>query len=146
LCRMLAELLGGTWINQDEFAHCGRGAKSRFLAEIAAVSQDSRIPVLIVDKINTQRMHRQGILEAIYHGGVPGDVVFVQMSHPADTPLCLRHQVQLCLSRIQARGSGHRTLFGSDPKLRSILNMTAKGIEAVGEDEICWYTACMWST
>eukprot|EP00929_Paragymnodinium_shiwhaense_P012565 TRINITY_DN11988_c0_g1_i2.p1 TRINITY_DN11988_c0_g1~~TRINITY_DN11988_c0_g1_i2.p1 ORF type:complete len:723 (-),score=114.10 TRINITY_DN11988_c0_g1_i2:12-2180(-) len=103
LCRMLKDLLGGVWINQDEFAHCGRAAKSAFLAEIAQVAQDKRVPVLIVDKINTQ--------------------------------------VQLCLQRIQARGRCHRTLHGTDPKLRSILNMTARGVEPLWDDEAWQYAA-----
>merc|ERR1740123_2040058 len=63
LCRMLAHLLGGVWINQDEFSHKGKGAKKAFLAEIKSVAKDKKVPVLIVDKINTMRQHRQEILE-----------------------------------------------------------------------------------
>jgi len=49
LCRMLAHLLGGKWVNQDEFSHRGKGAKKAFLEEIEREAQDKKIPVLIVD-------------------------------------------------------------------------------------------------
>jgi len=83
LCRMLAHLLGGYWVNQDEFAHRGKQAKRAFLEEVEKEAQDKKIPVLIVDKINTMRQHRREILDAM-QSGVSGDVVFVQMVHPKD--------------------------------------------------------------
>eukprot|EP00928_Gymnodinium_smaydae_P041067 TRINITY_DN27805_c0_g1_i1.p1 TRINITY_DN27805_c0_g1~~TRINITY_DN27805_c0_g1_i1.p1 ORF type:complete len:672 (+),score=147.72 TRINITY_DN27805_c0_g1_i1:92-2107(+) len=135
LCRMLAHLLGGVWVNQDEFAHLGKGAKRAFLQEIERESQDSKIPVLICDKINTMRQHRREILDAMQNG-VAGDVVFVQLAHPRDPPDRLDNMVQLCLSRIQSRGEGHRTLHPSNPKLKSILRMTAGGLEPLGPDEM----------
>merc|ERR1719277_2528048 len=132
---MLAHLLEGVWINQDEFSHRGKGAKKAFLTEISSVAKDKKVPVLIVDKINTMRQHRQDILEAMQKGA-SGDVVFVQLAHPLDEPGSLKHQMQLCLARIRARGDGHRTLMGSDPKLQGILRMAASGSEPMLPQEL----------
>lgn len=140
LCRMLAKLLGGVWVNQDEFSHQGKGAKRAFLCEITREAEDKKIPVLIVDKINTMRQHRREILEAM-HCGVSGDIVFIQMVHPSDKPGRLNHQRDLCLARIRARGEGHRTLMGNDPKLESILRMTVGGAEPVSEEELALFAA-----
>eukprot|EP00930_Biecheleria_cincta_P023954 TRINITY_DN17218_c0_g2_i1.p1 TRINITY_DN17218_c0_g2~~TRINITY_DN17218_c0_g2_i1.p1 ORF type:complete len:519 (-),score=106.53 TRINITY_DN17218_c0_g2_i1:108-1550(-) len=140
LCRMLEHLLGGVWVNQDEFSHLGRRAKKAFLAEIEKEAQDSKVPVLIVDKINTMRQHRREITDAMNHG-VGGDIVFVQFVHPRDSPDRLDHMVQLCLSRIQKRGEGHRTLLASNPKVKSILKMTAGGAEPMSADELCHFSA-----
>jgi len=142
LCRMLAHLLGGHWVNQDEFSHKGKAAKRAFLEEIEAESRDRRIPVLIVDKINTLRQHRREILHAMDHG-VSGDIVFVQMSHPDDSPGRLDNMVKLCIERIQGRGEGHRTLLASNPKVRSILRMTAGGAEPMQPDELQRLSACI---
>lgn len=140
LCRMLADLLEGVWVNQDEFSHLQRGAKRGFLDEIRRDASDRRVPVLIVDKINTMVQHRSEILEAM-SSGVPGDVVFVQVAHPSDRPGSLHHQLDLCLSRIRARGDCHRTLLGTDPKLESILRMSAGGAQDMGADELSMFTA-----
>jgi len=141
VCRMLADLLEGTWLNQDEFAHKGKGAKNAFHAEIKNLAKDRKVPVLIVDKINTMRVHRKGILDAMI-GGVSGDVVFVQIMHPMDSPGKLTNQMELCLARIRGRGDGHRTLMGNDPKLESILRMTVGGVEAMDVTELSRFTAC----
>lgn len=140
LCRMLAHLLGGVWVNQDEFSHLKKGAKRAFLAEIASVANDKKVPVLIVDKINTMRQHRTEIIEAMRRGA-SGDIVFVQLAHPDDQPGRLDRQLQLCLSRIRARGDGHRTLMGNDPQLQRILRMTAGGVEAMQQDELELFSA-----
>jgi len=141
LCRMLADLLEGIWLNQDEFAHKGKGAKNAFHAEIKNLAKDRNVPVLIVDKINTMRIHRRGILDAMV-GGVSGDVVFVQIMHPMDAPGQLTNQMELCLARIRGRGDGHRTLMGHDPKLESILRMTVGGVEAMDATELSRFNAC----
>jgi len=140
LCRMLAHLLGGTWVNQDEFSHRGKGAKRAFLEEVAQEAQDTKVPVLIVGKINTMRQHRREILDAMQRG-VSGDVVFVQMVHPDDAPDRLDQMANLCKLRIQNRGEGHRTLLASNPKLHSILRMTAGGVEPMLADELCRFSA-----
>lgn len=134
LCRMLRHLLGGTWVNQDEFSHCGKGAKKAFLAEVNRASGDDSIPVVLVDKINTLRQHRDDILQAMESGGA-GDIVFVQLRHPQDGPNSWVHCTQLCEARIRSRGEGHRTLKGTNPKLRGILQGTAKDVQAMAEDE-----------
>jgi len=140
LSRMLAQLLGGVWVNQDEFSHRGRAAKRCFLAELSSVAQDPNVPVLIIDKINTLRQHRAEIFEAL-QGGVSGDCALIEMRHPTDHPGCFNNLVRLCLSRVRARGHGHRTLMGSDPKLPSILRMTAAGAEPLEEEELARFSA-----
>eukprot|EP00811_Abedinium_folium_P003175 NODE_1291_length_2533_cov_5.803408.p1 GENE.NODE_1291_length_2533_cov_5.803408~~NODE_1291_length_2533_cov_5.803408.p1 ORF type:complete len:653 (+),score=227.38 NODE_1291_length_2533_cov_5.803408:369-2327(+) len=142
LCRTIAHMLGGTWVNQDEFAHKGRGAKKAFLAEIERDASDDRVPVLLVDKINTMRQHRREILDAMQRG-VAGDVVFVQMHHPDDPPNRLDNMLKLCVQRIHGRGEGHRTLMGSDPKLQNILRMTAGGVEPMDQDELSRYAGSL---
>merc|ERR1712232_1634 len=137
---MLEHLLDGMWVNQDEFSHLRKGAKRAFIDEIEREAQDRKVPVLIVDKINTQRQHRREILDAM-QSGVSGDVVFVQMVHPLDAPNRLDNMVKLCLQRIGQRGEGHRTLMASNPKLRSILTMTAGGVEPMLGDELHRYAA-----
>jgi len=49
--------------------------------------------------------------------------------------------VQVCLSRIEGRGEGHRTLMASNPKLKNILKMTSMGVEPMLEDELSRFTA-----
>eukprot|EP00930_Biecheleria_cincta_P059642 TRINITY_DN45356_c0_g1_i1.p1 TRINITY_DN45356_c0_g1~~TRINITY_DN45356_c0_g1_i1.p1 ORF type:complete len:960 (-),score=156.09 TRINITY_DN45356_c0_g1_i1:78-2957(-) len=134
LCRMLRHLLGGTWVNQDEFSHLGKGAKRAFLAEVKRASGDDSTPVVLVDKINTLRQHRDDILQAMESGG-RGDIVFVQLRHPQDKPGSWVHCTELCEARIRSRGEGHRTLKGTNPKLRGILQGTAKDVQAMAEDE-----------
>lgn len=140
LCRMLADLLDGVWVNQDEFSHLKKGAKRAFLMEIKKVSSNRRVPVLIVDKINTLVQHRAEILESM-NSGAPGDVVFIQVAHPKDRSGSLQHQKELCLSRIRSRGEGHRCLLGSNPKLESILRMTADGAQPMDAKELSRFTA-----
>jgi len=98
--------------------------------------------VLIVDKINALRQHRREILDAIEHG-VSGDAVFIQLAHPDDAPGRLDCMVRLCIERIQGRGEGHRTLLASNPKVPSILRMTAGGAEAMQPDELRRFSACV---
>jgi len=135
LCRMLAHLFNGVWVNQDEFNNRGKGAKRAFLAEIKRAASDNSVAALIVDKINTLRQHRREIMEAM-ESGTPGDLVLIQIRHPLDQPGRYDHMIQLCLSRIHARGEGHRTLMGNNPKLKGILRATADGAEPMQDDEL----------
>jgi len=137
---MLRHLLGGQWVNQDEFADKKKGAKKAFLAEIERVARDKSIPVLLVDKINTMRQHRREIREAMDRGQA-GDICLIQLRHPDDEPGQWRRAIDLCQDRIQGRGSAHRTLKGDEPKLRSILEMTAKGAEEMADEEQSWFKA-----
>jgi len=135
VCRMLADLLDGTWINQDEFAYKSKNAANAFLAEIKNISKNSKVPVLIVDKINTMHQHREGILDAM-ESGLAGDVVFVQFAHPLDTPGNFDYQIEECIKRIRKRGLGHRTLMGGNPELEGIVRMTAGGLEPLRDAEL----------
>eukprot|EP00929_Paragymnodinium_shiwhaense_P023999 TRINITY_DN14894_c0_g1_i1.p1 TRINITY_DN14894_c0_g1~~TRINITY_DN14894_c0_g1_i1.p1 ORF type:complete len:398 (+),score=118.38 TRINITY_DN14894_c0_g1_i1:136-1329(+) len=132
LCRFLAELLGGTWVNQDEFAHLKKQAKKNFLEAISKASQTRSVPAVLVDKINTMTQHRREILEAMGSGG---KCALVEMRHPDDPPGSMENMLRLCQDRIHGRGAGHRTLFGDNEKLGSILRMTAKGVEPLTDEE-----------
>ena len=68
ICRMLTHLFQGCWINQDEFSHLGKGAKKAFLAAIEKAAADETVPVLLVDKINTMKQHREEIVNAMNRG------------------------------------------------------------------------------
>lgn len=142
LCRALQDLLGGVWVNQDEFSHKGKTAKKSFLAEVKRLACDERIPALLVDKINTMEQHRREILEAM-EGGTPGCVVLLQMRHPADEPGHWKNAIQLCLSRIHSRGEGHRTLKGDNPELQKILYRTANDVQPLTENEKRSFRACV---
>ncbi|CAK9052065.1 EF-hand domain-containing protein [Durusdinium trenchii] len=135
ICRMLRHLLQGTWINQDEFSHLGKGAKKAFLAAIAKAAADETVPALLVDKINTMKQHREEIMDAM-HKGCPGETVFVQVKHPDDSATHWEHTLRLCESRIAKRGDGHRTLKAKTPQLKMILQRTVKGAEPLSKDEI----------
>ncbi|CAE7298731.1 unnamed protein product [Symbiodinium pilosum] len=132
LCRMLRHLLGGTWINQDEFAG-HKNAKKAFLKAIADAASDDSVPVLLVDKINTERQHRNGIVQEMRKGR-PGDIIFVQIKHPDDSG-GWKNTLQWCESRIARRGSGHRTLMADNPQLKSILQRTAQAAEPLDKEE-----------
>lgn len=109
-------------MNQDEFSHLGKGAKKAFLAAIRKAATDDSVQVLLVDKINTMKQHREEILEAM--GGV-GNVVYVQVKVAADGDGWDR-TLRLCESRIAQRGDGHRTLKAKTPQLKQILQRPFK--------------------
>eukprot|EP00928_Gymnodinium_smaydae_P037923 TRINITY_DN26269_c1_g3_i1.p1 TRINITY_DN26269_c1_g3~~TRINITY_DN26269_c1_g3_i1.p1 ORF type:complete len:809 (-),score=191.86 TRINITY_DN26269_c1_g3_i1:72-2450(-) len=140
LCRALGHLIDGTWVNQDEFSHKGKGAKRAFLAEVEKVAKDKKTPALLVDKINTQVQHRREILDA-FGAGVPGKVALLQLRHPRDAAGEWQQAIQLCKSRIEGRGEGHRTLKGDNPELGKILRMTANAAQAMTEEELSRFTA-----
>ncbi|CAE7227870.1 unnamed protein product [Symbiodinium sp. KB8] len=133
ICRMLRHLLKGTWINQDEFSS-QKNAKKAFLKAIAEAAADDAVAVLLVDKINTERQHRSGIVQEMRKGR-PGDIVYVQIKHPDDATDRWENTLSWCESRIARRGSGHRTLMADNPQLRSILQRTAQAAEPLSKEE-----------
>ncbi|CAK0871303.1 unnamed protein product, partial [Prorocentrum cordatum] len=137
LCRMLRHLFGGTWVNQDEFSHLGKGAKKAFLAEVKRAAGDKQTQVLLVDKINTLRQHRQEILDAM-DAGLRGEAVLVEVRHPADPEGRWEHTAELCQARIEARGERHRTLKGSlgMGKVRGILQGTLRDAQPFTDAEL----------
>ena len=54
----------------------------------------------------------------------PGDVVFIQIKHPADGFNRWDQTLRLCEKRIAQRGEGHRTLKANNAQLRVILQRT----------------------
>ena len=89
LARALKHLLGGVWINQDEFAS-KKKAKAAFLKGIEeAVLRDEKF--LIIDKIFTQVQHRQDVLGSINAAlkrkrivEKEAAIVLLDLCHPAD--------------------------------------------------------------
>ncbi|CAJ1453336.1 unnamed protein product, partial [Effrenium voratum] len=70
LCRALAQLTGGEWINQDEVAAGGgrRSAKELFLKAVQAAAARSDVRFLFVDKIHTLKQHRDDVVAAVNSG------------------------------------------------------------------------------
>lgn len=145
LLRALARVLTGKWLNQDEFYHLGRGARWEFLKAIRAAARDHSCGSLLVDKINTMRMHRAEILEALSEGHGAGPrphTVLLRFLHPADPPGTIgASAVQLGLERIAARGRGHRSLHADNPELGHILTRTAGSFEAPSPQELSQFDA-----
>uniref|UniRef100_A0A7S4LQ84 Uncharacterized protein n=1 Tax=Oxyrrhis marina TaxID=2969 RepID=A0A7S4LQ84_OXYMA len=121
--RMLKHLLGGEWVNQDEFAAINpKKGKALFEGKLKQIGKKSDVPLVLVDKINTQTQHRKGIRQAL--GNDKADVVLVELLHPADDGALGMNALQLCCDRIGARGDSHRTLFPDEAEgiLHRILN------------------------
>mmetsp|Transcript_21176 Transcript_21176/g.47776 ORF Transcript_21176/g.47776 Transcript_21176/m.47776 type:complete len:589 (-) Transcript_21176:2-1768(-) len=121
--RMLKHLLGGEWVNQDEFSAINpKKGKSLFEGKLKQIGKKSDVPLVLVDKINTQTQHRRGIRQAL--GNDKADVVLVELLHPGDEGALGMNALQLCCERIGARGESHRTLFPDEAEgiLHRILN------------------------
>ncbi|GKT16851.1 YaeB-like protein, partial [Aduncisulcus paluster] len=157
VARALNELFGSygersVWINQDELVSKSSGRSSKngkklFLKEIFKTCSHGRklkgelIPShkwVFVDKINTLRMHRMGVVREI--SGTPFNVVYITLRHKDDAGEIFGEScVKSCISRIDDRGQGHRTL--SVPALgagmvASIVRRTAKEYEGFAADEM----------
>mmetsp|Transcript_1656 Transcript_1656/g.4148 ORF Transcript_1656/g.4148 Transcript_1656/m.4148 type:complete len:507 (-) Transcript_1656:69-1589(-) len=139
ILRALARMLGGAWLNQDEFYHLGKNAKSAFLSAIrngASAGAGGRSPCVVVDKINTISLHRKEILEAL-DGPLPRSRVLLCFAHPSDPPDKIGPAcVSLCAQRIKERGAGHRSLFPDNPDIERILSRTAHGFQAPSAAEL----------
>lgn len=93
------------------------------LKEVSSHSQeDSEIPVVIVDRINTLRVHRQDVFGALRSIGTRVAIVW-------------ENELNDCLFRIKSRGFGHRTIGPSD-NAKMILNRTLKEYEPLSQEEI----------
>lgn len=82
-------------------------------------------PVVIIDRINTMRGHREDVFGCLRTIGIR--VVLVWESGADD-----------CLLRIKSRGYGHRTI-GPDDNAKMILNRTVKEFDPLSPDEMEQY-------
>jgi len=133
LCHLLARILGGTCITQDEYHKKGEnGRVLAFLDNLCKAADNPEIPVLISDRVNSLQKHREEILEAFAGSPVAGDVVLVQFQHPLDRGCgTCDNTLELCESRILERGENHPSLLGSRHNLKAILTCTARSMEPV---------------
>merc|ERR1719331_1393863 len=111
--KTLRNLLGGVWVNQDEVAwkFGGKKARQNFLRVLGEASRDPQVPVILIDKINTMRMHRNDIRKAIK----VQRLVLLTFEHPDDRGTGRwDNAAALALERIRGRGQAHRTLVEGD--------------------------------
>mmetsp|Transcript_2572 Transcript_2572/g.5955 ORF Transcript_2572/g.5955 Transcript_2572/m.5955 type:complete len:566 (-) Transcript_2572:212-1909(-) len=164
LCNILREVLGGTWLNYDEFVAkqaAGRNLRQAYAAEVrgalvrglASADQDKNQRLVLVDRVNTLRAHRGDLLQELRRlrwRSRGGRVLLVEFSHPADTygygtdgQIAKRFSdahVSLCIRRISSRGPAHDTLWPS-PKLRATVQAVVRSAEAASPDEMAQFDA-----
>jgi len=158
LCNILWEVLGGTWLNYDDFAcgHAGKNLRQAFATEVRATltkalaqaNRDRKLHVVVVDRSNTLKAHRGDLLQELKRlqwrkRGCKA--LLVDFTHPgdifgygADGQLSKRYSeqhVSLCIGRIEERGLAHPSLYPS-PKLRAMLQSAAQAANAPTPDEV----------
>ena len=122
----LESLLAGKWLNQDEFARLGKGAKKAFLAQLTECSlPNAASKVLIIDRINTMKSHRKDIFEAMRTVGIRVGIHWDSTVHES-------------VARVKQRHLGHRSILpGANVGL--IVGRTANQFEPLSEEEINSY-------
>ena len=110
---------------KDEFADLGRGAKKAFMTALAEESRNSSCPVVIADRINTLKAHREDVFGAMKTVGIRVVILWEMSSKDA-------------ITRIRQRKFGHRTI-GPDANIGMIVGRTAKEFEPISSDEIDKY-------
>uniref|UniRef100_A0A0G4HK91 Uncharacterized protein n=1 Tax=Chromera velia CCMP2878 TaxID=1169474 RepID=A0A0G4HK91_9ALVE len=121
---MLAEVLGGTVVASDDFTLRGKRKKDAFVEML--LQTDPTAPYVLVDKISTQRIHREEICE-----NLPARKrarVLIDLQAPPEA------SVDLAIDRILKRG-GHPSLVPSRD-LPGVLTRTQKGLEPVTPAEL----------
>jgi len=160
-CNILREVLGGTWLNYDEFAskHNGKNVRQAFVSEfkskvfrsLSTADQDRNERVIYVDRSNISRSHRTELLHELQRmrwRARGGTILWLDFSHGADMfgygpdgQLSKRYSdehVSLCRSRIEQRGAAHHMLQPS-AKLKGMLHNLAKTSEAPAPDELAMF-------
>jgi len=128
-------------MNQDSFRSRGSDAKDWFLKGLyealrSALSLPAGAsPLVCVDKVNTQRMHREDVLELTDEVGWKekgGRIVLVEFSTDRGKKELFRH----CAARIQARGEAHHTLTPRKTDIYEVLQKMLMTVEPVSEHEM----------
>eukprot|EP00397_Hematodinium_sp_SG-2012_P016656 GEMP01017002.1.p1 GENE.GEMP01017002.1~~GEMP01017002.1.p1 ORF type:complete len:529 (+),score=104.59 GEMP01017002.1:247-1833(+) len=154
LCRLLREVLGGQWINQDDIAHQNPEMRARdaFMEEVCAAlhkKKTTRDRFLFIDKTNILRQHRLDILKELIkrkwfekgHRSLLVEYVHKEdpIGHgPKDSTVGRRYStnhINYCMRRIEKRGEAHHTLKASANNLVKVISKTAQSCERPSPDE-----------
>ncbi|CAJ1428900.1 unnamed protein product, partial [Effrenium voratum] len=152
LCRALAQLTGGEWINQDEVAAGGgrRSAKELFLKAVQAAAARSDVRFLFVDKIHTLKQHRDDVVAAVNSGFQARSglrtgrvaLVLLNLCHPEDEEGEYHKAAEVCCARIAARGLGHLSLLPQAVDAREVVLGAGEDAEVLTDEEKCGFELC----
>lgn len=110
---------------QDEFAHLGKKAKETMMRNIASESTPNCNEPIIVDRINTLKVHRKDVFGALNTVGVRMVVVWDMAARD-------------CIGRIKSRSFGHKSIKPTD-NIAMIVGRTNNELEPLSSDEIDMY-------
>lgn len=150
LCRALAKLTQGEWINQDEVAagaQRGSNAKELFLKAISAAAAKTQVRYIFIDKIHILKQHRDDVLAAVMQGfSARGAgrvaLVLLNLCHPEDEEGDYHKAAELCTQRIQSRGLGHLSLLPQAVDAHSVVCGAAEDAEVLTDEEKCSLDLC----
>ncbi|KAF4666882.1 hypothetical protein FOL46_002814 [Perkinsus olseni] len=145
--RTAAMLLGGDWLNQDEFFLPGRHWKDERNSFFDSVSNSTRCgkSYVFVDRMHTKVDQRRDIQAQIEtcNGQFP-NIAYLQWMHPADQncsdPVKGRHHREVCLRNLRNRAGRHRLMPANAPFER-ILDDAAKKAQELTKEELEEYGA-----
>ncbi|KAF4696021.1 hypothetical protein FOZ60_002743 [Perkinsus olseni] len=145
--RTAAMLLGGDWLNQDEFKTSGgnwKADRARFFDSISNSTECGK-PYVFVDRMNTLEQHRSDVQDQIKTcNGESPKIVYLQWMHPADEdcsdPVKGSHYREVCLRNLRNRAGRHRSISSNAP-IEKIFDDSAKKAQAVTKDELEEYGA-----
>lgn len=160
-CKILREVLGGTWLNYDEFVakYEGKNARTAFSKEfyaslvssLANADQNRFERFVFLDRdvvFRKERSEMMQILRKLQWKRRGGKLLLVEFCHTTDAygygrdnVLSMRYSdrhVALCAKRIEDRGAAHPSLHPS-AKLKSSLTSVAKACEAATPEELAQF-------
>ena len=114
-----------SFLLKDEFAHLGKRAKEAFRENLMRFSGPDHCEPIIVDRINTMKMHRKDVFGSMRSIGQRVVVVW-DMS------------VKDCISRVRSRGAAHKSIKPSD-NAAMIVGRTNKDMEPISQEEVETY-------
>lgn len=149
LCRALAHLTQGEWINQDEVAagaRRGSSAKELFLKAIQAAAAKPHVRYIFIDKIHILKQHRDDVVSAVTQGfqGREGRValVLLNLCHPDDDEGDYQQAAERCTARISQRGLGHLSLVPQATDAAAVVRAAGEDAEVLTDEEKCSFDLC----
>eukprot|EP00435_Cladocopium_sp_Y103_P030006 s802_g7.t1 len=150
LCRALAQLTHGEWINQDEVAagaKRGSNAKELFLKAISAAAAKPQVRYIFIDKIHILKQHRDDVVAAVMQGfSARGAgrvaLVLLNLCHPEDEEGDYHEAAEWCTQRIESRGLGHLSLLPQAVDAHSVVCGAAEDAEVLTDEEKCSLDLC----
>ena len=152
LCRALRDVLGGRWVNQDEVGATCRKPKNKFLREVESAVAERGLRYLFVDKIHTQRQHRDDVLAAVAAGRLRREresratpvhqrvaVALLSLHHPSDDDSSSQWAQDVCIGRVERRGLGHLSLVPEGCDVNSVIERAGAESEQLDDEERCRY-------